>query len=148
MQELAGLKALQMADAKRAVDGLKAKCDELEASRAKADSKPNASVQKPSSNTATRPAQSPSTSPANTKSRSAARSAQRDYAQWQEGATSYDYTERCRTTRYYLPSKVMDFFDNEFDYTSVRNWDDLIAVRLGGISEPVCDKSAAVVRHF
>lgn len=55
----------------------------------------------------------------------------RDYTVWQPNTTPYDYECDGTTTRYYLPTEVMEYLDDEFDYRTTLNWDDLTRAAVG-----------------
>ena len=48
-----------------------------------------------------------------------------DYTQNRAGATSYMLEHDGKEQRYYIPEKVLEFFDNEFDYRETANWEEL-----------------------
>ena len=48
-----------------------------------------------------------------------------DYTQYRAGATSYMLERDGKEQRFYIPEKVMEFFDNEFDYRETANCEEL-----------------------
>ena len=48
-----------------------------------------------------------------------------DYTQYRTGTTSYALEHDGKEQRYYIPEKVMELFDNEFDYRETANCEDL-----------------------
>ena len=48
-----------------------------------------------------------------------------DYTQYRAGATSYTLERDGKEQRFYIPEKVLEFFDNEFDYRETANCEDL-----------------------
>ena len=48
-----------------------------------------------------------------------------DYTRYRAGTTSYTLEHDGKEQRYYIPEKVMEFFDNEFDYRETANWQEL-----------------------
>ena len=48
-----------------------------------------------------------------------------DYTQYRAGTTSYILEHDGKEQRYYIPEKVLEFFDNEFDYRETANWEKL-----------------------
>lgn len=48
-----------------------------------------------------------------------------DYTSWCEGTSRYELTHEGKTSRFYIPSDVMQVFDDEFDYREIVNWQEL-----------------------
>ncbi len=48
-----------------------------------------------------------------------------DYTQYRAGTTSYTLEHDGREQRYYIPEKVVELFENEFDYRVTANWQEL-----------------------
>ena len=48
-----------------------------------------------------------------------------DYTQYRTGTTSYTLEHDGKEQRYYIPEKVLEFFDNEFDYRETANCEEL-----------------------
>ena len=48
-----------------------------------------------------------------------------DYTQYRAGTTSYTLEHDGKEQRFYIPEKVLEFFDNEFDYRETANWQEL-----------------------
>ena len=48
-----------------------------------------------------------------------------DYTRYHAGTTSYALERDGKEHRYYIPEKVMEFFDNEFDYRETANFEEL-----------------------
>ena len=48
-----------------------------------------------------------------------------DYTQYRAGTTSYMLERDGKEQRFYIPEKVLEFFDNEFDYRETANWQEL-----------------------
>lgn len=48
-----------------------------------------------------------------------------DYTQYRDGTTSYTLEHNGQEHRLYIPEKVMDLFNDEFDYREVANWQEL-----------------------
>ena len=48
-----------------------------------------------------------------------------DYTQYRAGTTSYTLEHDGKEQRFYIPEKVMEFFDNEFDYRETANCEEL-----------------------
>ena len=48
-----------------------------------------------------------------------------DYTQYRAGTTSYMLEREGKQQRFYIPEKVMEFFDNEFDYRETANCEEL-----------------------
>ena len=48
-----------------------------------------------------------------------------DYTQYRAGTTSYMLERDGKEQRFYIPEKVLEFFDNEFDYRATANWQEL-----------------------
>ena len=48
-----------------------------------------------------------------------------DYSSWREGTSSYELTHGAKTSQFYIPSDVMQVFDDEFDYREIVNWQEL-----------------------
>ena len=48
-----------------------------------------------------------------------------DYTRYRAGTTSYMLERDGKEQRYYIPEKVLEFFDNEFDYRATANWQEL-----------------------
>lgn len=64
-----------------------------------------------------------------------------DYTVYKRGTVPYDYTDGDRSTRFFIPEKVMDYFNDEFDYRLFENCDELIrtavAVFVGMINDSI-----------
>ncbi|WP_298074910.1 relaxase [uncultured Bacteroides sp.] len=48
-----------------------------------------------------------------------------DYTQYRDGTTSYTLEHNGQEHRLYIPEKVMDLFNEEFDYRETANWQEL-----------------------
>ena len=48
-----------------------------------------------------------------------------DYTSYRAGTTSYTLEHDGKEQRYYIPEKVMELFDNEFDYRETANYEEL-----------------------
>ena len=48
-----------------------------------------------------------------------------DYTQYRAGTTSYRLEHDGKEQRFYIPEKVLEFFDNEFDYRETANCEEL-----------------------
>ena len=48
-----------------------------------------------------------------------------DYTRYRAGTTSYTLEHDGKEQRYYIPEKVMELFDNEFDYRETANYEEL-----------------------
>ena len=48
-----------------------------------------------------------------------------DYTRYRAGTTSYMLEHDGKEQRLYIPEKVMEFFDNEFDYRETANFEEL-----------------------
>ena len=48
-----------------------------------------------------------------------------DYTRYRAGTTSYTLEHDGKEQRYYIPEKVMEFFDSEFNYCETANWEEL-----------------------
>ena len=48
-----------------------------------------------------------------------------DYTQYRAGTTSYMLERDGKEQRFYIPEKVLEFFDNEFNYREPANCEDL-----------------------
>ncbi len=125
--ELRRLQAIKDADANRMAERLQA---ERKQGDNKVENKPTASVQKPCNKTPTN-VQQPQKPVV-----------KHDYTKWKPGTTAFDYTDGRNTTRYYLPNDVMNFFNDEFDYRTILNWDDLINMSVGLFVEVVLGPEA------
>lgn len=53
------------------------------------------------------------------------RHTQIDYTQYRAGTTSYTLEHDGREQRYYIPEKVLEMFNDEFDYRETANWKEL-----------------------
>lgn len=63
-----------------------------------------------------------------------------DYSIWREGTSRYELTHESKDYRFYIPDKVMQLFDDEFDYREMANHKELtdyaVALFVGMISVP------------
>ena len=48
-----------------------------------------------------------------------------DYTEYKSNRLSTEFEHDGKTYKRYLPDKVIDFFNNEFDYQELTNWQDL-----------------------
>ena len=68
-----------------------------------------------------------------------------DYTQYRAGTTSYMLEHDGKEQRFYIPEKVLEMFDNEFDYRETANWEELtnlaIALFIGMAGGPAAAPS-------
>ncbi len=133
--ELARLQALKQAEETRIAD-------RMQAQQKQSESKQNAAVQKPCTKSAEPLQQQCRHSAPQVQSPCTTSVKHHDYTKRQPGTTSYDYTERGKTTRLYIPQKVMYFFEAEFDYQTIANWDDLTHLAVGVFAGLVVPQSS------
>lgn len=62
------------------------------------------------------------------------------YSSWKDGTSRYDLVHEGKDYRFYIPDKVMQLFDDEFDYREMANHKELtdyaVALFVGMISVP------------
>jgi len=69
-----------------------------------------------------------------------------DYTHYRAGTTSYSLEHDGREQCYYIPEKVMDLFNDEFDYREITNWQELtnlaVALFIGMAGGPAISPSS------
>ncbi len=135
--EVARLQALKQAEERRIGD-------RMQTQQKQSESKQSASVQKSCTKNAESLHQPCRHSAPQVHAPTTASPNRHDYTKRLPSTISYDYTERGKTTRLYIPQNVMYFFEAEFDYQTIANWDDLTHLAVGVFAGIVAPQSAQV----